>query len=240
MPHPALASVRAILFDKDGTLLDFEATWGPATASVLAELSAGDEATGADLAASCGFLPASRSFAPDSPIIGGDMDDFAPRWAALLRETYDRVFIARVDELYRAASLACLTAYDDVAPTLKTLRNAGFPVGLATNDTEATARSHLDRLDIAPLFDFVAGYDSGFGPKPGPGMVNAFAEAVRMPTRAIALVGDSPHDMHAAKAAGAIPVGILRTPAAESAVGALPRFTVRNLADLVAALGLDA
>ena len=33
---------RAILFDKDGTLLDFEATWGPMYRALALELAGGD------------------------------------------------------------------------------------------------------------------------------------------------------------------------------------------------------
>ena len=43
--------IRAILFDKDGTLVDFQRTWGPATHSVLTRLSNGDSAVFDRLAA---------------------------------------------------------------------------------------------------------------------------------------------------------------------------------------------
>jgi phosphoglycolate phosphatase len=36
--------IRAVLFDKDGTLVDFQRTWGPATDRVLQTLAAGDRA----------------------------------------------------------------------------------------------------------------------------------------------------------------------------------------------------
>ena len=36
--------IRAILFDKDGTLVDFNRTWGPAVQSVLKDLARGSEA----------------------------------------------------------------------------------------------------------------------------------------------------------------------------------------------------
>ncbi|GGD92709.1 phosphatase [Aureimonas endophytica] len=237
--HPALALVEAVLFDKDGTLLDFDATWGPATAEVLRELSGGDAALFERLAASCGFLPETGGFLPDSPVIGGYTDDFAPAWATILGRPYDEAFKTRVDALFRAASLRHLTAYADVAAALAALRDAGLPIGLATNDSEATAKAHLHRLAIADLFDFVAGYDSGHGAKPGSGMVTRFAAAVDVAPLAVALVGDSPHDMHAAIGAGAVPVGIVRTERAAGQLGDLPSLTVPDLAGLLAGLGLS-
>ena len=54
-------TIRAVLFDKDGTLLDFDATFGPAAHAVLSELCAGDAATMADLATIAGYDLATRS-----------------------------------------------------------------------------------------------------------------------------------------------------------------------------------
>jgi phosphoglycolate phosphatase len=231
--------IRAVLFDKDGTLLDFDATWGPATADVLAALSGGDAACFADLSATGGFEPETGSFRPDSPIIGGDLPDFAPAWAERLGLAFDDAFVARVDAMFRAASLASLVGYDDVAACLARLAAAGLPIGLATNDSEATARAHLAKLGILDRFAFVSGFDSGWGGKPGPGMVAAFARAVGVPAAAVCLVGDSPHDIEAARRAGARGVGIARTARAAEVLGDAPEHTVAALAGLLAWLGLE-
>jgi len=61
--------------------------------------------------------------------------------------------------------------------------------------------------------EFVAGYDSGFGAKPDPGPVLAFAQAVGVPPSEIAVVGDTVLDLAAARAAGAIAIGVLTGPA---------------------------
>lgn len=230
--------MRAVLFDKDGTLLDFDATWGPATAEVLRELAAGDDAKFADLARLCGFIPETNGFLADSPVIGGDANEFAPALAARLGVPYDRAFMLRLDELFRPASLRHLTGYGDVPAALASLAAAGLPIGLATNDFERTARAHLAALGIDGFFPFVAGYDSGYGGKPGPGMVEAFAAHAGLPTSSVALVGDSAHDMRAALAAGAVPVGIARTATASLVLGDLPAATVADLACFLAALGL--
>ena len=36
-------ALKGIVFDKDGTLVDFQRTWGPAGRSVMEVLAAGDE-----------------------------------------------------------------------------------------------------------------------------------------------------------------------------------------------------
>lgn len=234
-----MTSITAVLFDKDGTLLDFQATWGPATAEVLAELSGNDGTVFADLAASCGFDLKTSRLLPGSPIIGGYTGDFAPAWASRLAAPHDRAFASHVDALFRRASLKYLTAYADVPAALDRFAHAGIPVGVATNDAEATARAHLGKLAILPRFAFVAGYDSGYGPKPGGGMVEAFARRVGVATGSVALVGDSPHDIIAARAVGAVPIGIARTQAAAEALSYLDVTSVADLRDLLLMLGIE-
>ncbi|MCW4115349.1 HAD-IA family hydrolase [Aurantimonas sp. MSK8Z-1] len=222
-------TIQGILFDKDGTLLDFDATWGPATASVLAALAGDRPGLVETLAVACGFDAEAVAFDAGSPIIAGDIDDFAPAWAEALGTAYDRAFVTHVDRLYQEASAASLTGYADVADGLALLAGRGLKLGLATNDSEAGARAHLAALGVLDRFDFVAGFDSGHGPKPEPGMVLAFAEAVGIAPEAVAMVGDSAHDMAAARAAGAHGIGIARTPAAARALEGVAEIVVTDL-----------
>jgi phosphoglycolate phosphatase len=75
-------------------------------------------------------------------------------------------------------------------------------LGLATNDTEAPARAHLAGAGVLDLFDFVAGCDSGWGGKPAPGQLLAFAGRVGVDPARSVMVGDSLHDLHAGRDAG--------------------------------------
>lgn len=229
-----MAGLQGILFDKDGTLLDFDATWAPATKQVLDALSDRRPDIAGRMAEACGLDTSRMTFRPGSPIIAGDTADYAPVWAELIGVPFDKAFEGRVNELYRSASLSTLRGYDDVAAGIDHLIDKGYRIGLATNDAEATARAHLAALGVLNRFDYVAGYDSGHGAKPGPGMVEAFAREVGLAPDAIALIGDSTHDMDAAKAAGAHPVGIARTPAARDALAGHAEVIVADLPGLIA------
>lgn len=77
-----------------------------------------------------------------------------------------------------------------------------------TNDAEANTRAQARQLGIDHLLDFVAGYDSGFGAKPEPGPVLAFAALLDVDAQDIAVVGDAAHDLIAARAAGAVAIGV--------------------------------
>ncbi|MGL4237933.1 HAD family hydrolase, partial [Tabrizicola sp.] len=77
------------------------------------------------------------------------------------------------------------------------------------NDSEAPARQHLANHGITDCFDFIAGYDSGHGAKPAPGMCLAFARAFALDPARVAMVGDSRHDLEAGRAAGMRTVAVL-------------------------------
>ncbi len=85
----------------------------------------------------------------------------------------------------------------------------GLALGVATNDAEAPARAHLAAVGQEHAFDFIAGYDSGFGGKPGPGMCLGFAKAVGLVPEHVLMVGDSTHDLEAGRAAGMRTVAVL-------------------------------
>ena len=61
--------IRAILFDKDGTLVDFQRTWGPAAEAVMRRLAGGSGAAYERLVVASRFVEAEQRFLPDSPLI---------------------------------------------------------------------------------------------------------------------------------------------------------------------------
>ena len=65
-----------IIFDKDGTLFGFRASWGGWSRKVLADL-ARDPDHAEQLAESIGFDLQRLDFAPDSLVIAGTMDEVA-------------------------------------------------------------------------------------------------------------------------------------------------------------------
>ncbi len=111
--------------------------------------------------------------------------------------------------LLEEAGTAAMTPVPNLAGILRGLKRRGLVLGLATNDAEAPARAHLSSAGVLDLFDFVAGYDSGWGGKPEPGQLRAFAAAHALDPARVVMVGDSRHDLAAARAAGMKAVAVL-------------------------------
>ncbi|MCG6859601.1 MAG: HAD family hydrolase [Salaquimonas sp.] len=221
-----------ILFDKDGTLLDFEATYGTACANIVHELAEGDEECAARLAEAAGFDLSARRFSDDSIIIAGSAMTLADLWAPFLGVAASPDLARRFDDMFAHHSSGSVMVFDGVGNVLGDLAARGLPLGIATNDSEEGGRAHAEIAGISGHFSFYAGHDSGHGAKPDPGMVLAFAGHCECPPERIVMVGDSLHDMHAARAAGAIGVAVTTGPAGREQLAPHADYVIDNLAEL--------
>ena len=201
--------LKGVLLDKDGTLVDFQLTWGPAIHAVVHALAGGNAEKLRAQAEMLHFDLDTRRFRPTSPIIGGSTAQYIMAWAAALGRSDFSTLRQEIDQIAAVECLRSMTAIDDPVAVVDTLRARGLKVGLATNDAAIGAHRALDQLNLTARMDFVAGYDSGHGPKPGPGMVEAFARQIGARPQEIALVGDTLHDLECARAAGAVAVAVL-------------------------------
>ncbi len=206
-----MKKIKCVLFDKDGVLVDFDTTWGPAAARVIRHFG-GDDARIAALAAAVDFDMGAERFLPSSVFIAGTAMDTLRAWAPILGA--DPSLAGTITARMTEEGVACVNAPPEVPIALRAMRAAGLPLGIATNDQENSARRQMEVLGLADLFDPIMGADSGHGAKPGPGMVLAYAEHLGVDPGRIAMVGDSTHDLHAAKAAGAVGIAIGTGPAA--------------------------
>lgn len=198
-------AIDGLVFDKDGTLFDFRKSWGGWAKGLLVQM-AQDDAHAHQLGQAIGYDLPTGEFAPDSPVIAATAADIA---LALSRHLPGQTVSQITGHINAAAAMAPMAPAVPLRPLLMALRARGLKIGLATNDTEAPARAHLHAHGIIDLFDFIAGYNSGHGPKPGPGMCRAFAHHTGLSAARCAMVGDSLHDLHAGKAAGMQTIAVL-------------------------------
>lgn len=225
-----MARIAGIVFDKDGTLFDFQATWGAWCRAVLDAESRGDPGLRAQMAEALGYDPDGDRFRPDSIVIGHTSGEVAAALLPFLPGETHAGLLARLDA--RAAVAPQRPAAPDLAALLAGLRARGLRLGVATNDTETPARAHLRHAGIEGAFDFIAGYDSGHGGKPGPGQLLAFADAFGLAPAACAMVGDSLHDLRAARAAGMVAVGVLTGFATAADLAPMADAILPSVADL--------
>ena len=220
--------IRGVLLDKDGTLFGFQETWAPWAAWLVRDLGRTDERTAA-LAAAIRFDLASERFAPDSPAVAGTI---AEQVAILLPHLPEWTAEDLRAHLARTAGEVTPVPAADLPGLLSDLRGRGLMVGVATNDGALPARRHLERAGIDALVDWMAGYDSGHGAKPQPGMFLAFARETDLRPAEVVVVGDSLHDLVAAKAAGMRRIAVLTGTAGKAELGPHADAVLDTVADL--------
>lgn len=191
---PALA-----MFDLDGTLID----------SVP------------DIARALDATLAARGFAPAG-------SDRVRHWVGrgsrnLVREALahavaaapDRITEDLLDEalaFYLARYLddcaGATTLMPGAAALLASLRARGVALACVTNKPIAITERVLGALLADAGFAAVLGGDSGAGVKPAPGPLLVAMAQARTPPSAALMIGDSRHDVHAARAAGVRVIGV--------------------------------
>ena len=195
--------MRGILFDKDGTLLDFEATWTPVLKRLAREAAAGDPARAVALLDAGGLDAATGKFRAGSVIGAGTTRTIVALWYPYLSGAGLAERVAAMDRAFLEHGGRHSVALAGVAATLDLLAGEGYVMGVATNDTTAAAKAALAGTGLLRHLPHVFGYDAVARAKPAPDMVHAFADASGIPPAEIAVVGDNAHDLEMARSAGA-------------------------------------
>jgi phosphoglycolate phosphatase len=233
--------IRAILFDKDGTLIDYRATWLAANQAAAGDLAAAagrPPAFADELLRRLGHDPVSGAFAPDSPLLWASNGEIAARWSAQPELAQVADVLALVEHRFADQDAFPPIPVTDLAGLFDRLAARGLTLGVATMDSTAAAEAMLARFALRDRIAFVAGADGGFGLKPEPGMVQGFCAALGIAPGAVAVVGDNLADLAMARAAGAgLAIAVLTGGCPPAALEIAADMVLASVAELEA--GLD-
>lgn len=221
-PSDAAPSLRAVLFDFDGTLTPSLPLW--VDAYHIALRAFGITLTEAEVLRRCFF----RDWADVAA-------DLGVCTALELQVEVDR----GLQESFAAAELFPLAR--DV---IEGCRERGLRTALVTSSPRGLIDTVATKLDVHHLFDFVicGGETANYKPHPEP--VLRTLQALDCPPRAAVMIGDSAADMLAGKAAGTLTALFLpddhgRFHDGERLRATQPDFTFREHGELNGLLGLS-
>jgi phosphoglycolate phosphatase-like HAD superfamily hydrolase len=205
--HPILDGIDLVVFDKDGTLISFEAMWSGWARELGSRLEvATRRPVAGDVFATIGYDPSTDRVRPGGPLALATNAEMEELVAAVLRRWCPNVAAARrilaeawfePDPVERAAPLA------DLVGVFGALHESGRLIAIATTDDRGPTETTLAALGLADRVSAVSCGDDGGPRKPDPAVLLALAARVDVGVRQTAMVGDTPTDLAMARGAAA-------------------------------------
>jgi phosphoglycolate phosphatase len=214
-------SVDALVFDKDGTLFDFQTLWGGWADLLLREVAARVDRAGdpGSLGAWIGWDAERHRHDPAGPLAAGSMAEVLAAVATGLyrsgvpwHQAKEAVAGARRAVDAGVDWPSALRPVAGVVALLTDAVSAGVAVGVVTADDTAAALMHLGVAGLAGMVGAVIGADLVSAGKPDPEPVHAVCRALRVSPERAALFGDTASDVRAGRRAGVtVVVGVAAT-----------------------------
>ena len=211
--------IDGIIFDKDGTLIDFHATWGPILRQAvdkLVEPFEDKEIITENVFKTLGVDQQSmQSF--DGPYSIASFDKIYTVVSTVLYQHGMKWTDAeqRVLKIFKKAAETPPTL-EQLSPTthlptfFDSLSSHGIKIGVATADNRHGTLDTLEKLqcNIDSIF-LACADDLSLPSKPNPSLLDSIAQRWGTKTAKIAMVGDTIGDVYMAQKAGSVSIGVL-------------------------------
>ncbi len=205
---------QAVIFDKDGTLIDFDAMWGGWVVYLAEQLHwVSGLNVREPLCLAMGYDDVNRKVLAHGKLAATPMTQ-------LYRLTVEVMQSLGLSEL--TAELAvekswCIPEpvilakqFTDTRELFGQLHSKGIKIGIATTDDRAPTQAMIEAFDIEEYISTMVCADDGIKAKPAPDMVLTICERMKINPSRVMVVGDTTADLKMARSAGAgMVVGVL-------------------------------
>lgn len=232
-----LDGVDLLIFDKDGTLIEFHEMWGPWVGRLADRLEA---ATGLALRDGLhpllGIDPATGRIHPHGLLAATPMSRIRDVVQSYVDNagTGPALAAAAVAAAWHAPDPVTLAQpVADLPILLSRLRRHVGTFAVATSDDRIPTERTLAALGVAAEFAALSCADDGIRTKPAPDPVLYLCGRLGIPPGRAAVVGDSPADLQMGRAAGvARSIGVLTGVGDRASLGPLADVVLESIEDL--------
>lgn len=205
---------QAIIFDKDGTLIDFDAMWGGWTIYLAEQLHL---ASGLDVRQKLCLMFGVDELT-NKVLAGGKLASMPMSLLYDLIVEVMQSFGLNTNEATKVVEQAwCIPdpvilakPFTDLRALFSQLTEKGIKIAIATADDRAATQAMVDAFDIGEYISCMACADDGIPSKPAPDMTLSLCAQMNIKPADVMVVGDTASDMKMAREAGAgLAVGML-------------------------------
>ncbi|SON49655.1 HAD family hydrolase [Vibrio tapetis] len=206
-------NIKGLLFDKDGTLLEFHTMWLEVAKGAAQDI--GDmhntKISVEDLLVAIGVH---GNYVDNHGLLAANpVEDTANAWFELVKpQVSPLLFSQQVKSAFNTQvekNPDLIQAIVGVKETLIELKQKGYYLGVATADTKDSTLYSLQQAGLLDLFDYVGYSDGDIQPKPHPALLEAFCLSTDLCAKQIVMFGDTVSDMEFGHNAGAYKIGVL-------------------------------
>ena len=229
---------RLIIFDKDGTLIDFHAMWSAWIRELARRLESRlGRPLAAELFEAVGFSAHTRRAIPGRPLAVAPMAELRSLITSVVRGTVTSA--GEADAIMRALwfipDASHVNPLADLRLVFEALCADGIAIAVATSDDRAPAEATLKRLGVAGMVSALVAADESIPTKPAPDMVVHLCANLHVDPVWAVVVGDSVADMQMGHAAGVgVCIGVLSGVSAREDLAVSADIILPSIAGLIA------
>jgi phosphoglycolate phosphatase len=204
--------ISCVVFDKDGTLIDFNLTFAKRTADWIQAMASrvnNNDGLAAEISRTIGYDWSNKQVLSDGPIAvttaqklialaGGVLYKQGLPWHEAEKIVVETI-LPTLGADFQEGEIVPL---GDVTGTFQKLKQAGILIAIATGDDRKPTHETLAALAITGHVDAIVCGDDPLPEKPDPAVLQGIARELGIDPRQMLMVGDTVNDMLAGRNAG--------------------------------------